>query len=274
MKIFYNTKDIQTYLAIQKSQSIGFVPTMGALHEGHISLIATARQKCHIVVVSIFVNPTQFLASEDIDKYPSKLLADENICRLAKVDVLFVPTVSQIYHKPETKLLAPSSKAYILEGIDRPGHFDGVLQVVLKLFHIVRPDFAFFGKKDAQQLYLVQNMVETYFLDISIVPCETVRETTGLAKSSRNSYLSSDDRIEADQISKSLKTAVKQVQAGEHSTELLKSTIKEKLANLSICYVEIVDRQFDSIDTIKPNDTIILVAVSIGKTRLIDNIWL
>jgi len=274
MKIFYNTKDIQTYLATQNSQSIGFVPTMGALHEGHISLIATARIKCDIVVVSIFINPTQFLASEDIEKYPSKLLADEKICRLAKVDVLFVPTVSQIYHKLETKLLAPSSKAYILEGTDRPGHFDGVLQVVLKLFHIVRPDFAFFGKKDAQQLYLVQNMVETYFLDITIVPCETVRETTGLAKSSRNSYLSSDDRTKADQISKSLKTAVKKVQAGEHSTELLKATIKEKLANLRICYVQIVDRQFDSIDTIKPNDTIILVAAYVGKTRLIDNIWL
>lgn len=274
MKIFNDTKDIKNYIKNLDQQTIGFVPTMGALHDGHLSIITQARQQCDIVVVSIFVNPTQFLENEDIDKYPHKQKADERICSLAQVDVLFLPAKEHIYFAQETKLLAPSSKAYILEGQDRPEHFDGVLQVVNKLFHIIQPNFAYFGKKDAQQLYLVQNMVRNFFLDIEIIACETNREPTGLARSSRNAYLSLEDIVKALKICKSLKTAVKLVQTGEYDTTIIKELIVKKLHGLHISYVAVVDRNFNNIDKIELNNTIILVAASINNTRLIDNIWL
>lgn len=164
-----------------KSGSIGFVPTMGALHEGHISLIKQAREENDIVVVSIFVNPTQFLAGEDLDKYPSKMLADEKICDLAGVDFLFTPDINTMYTQDEVLIKAPILRSYTLEGERRPGHFDGVLQVVCKLFNIVNPTNAYFGKKDAQQLSLIKQMVENLYMDINIIECEIIREVDGLA---------------------------------------------------------------------------------------------
>ncbi|OPX27257.1 MAG: pantoate--beta-alanine ligase [Campylobacteraceae bacterium 4484_166] len=274
MKIFESIKDIKGYLKQHQDKTIGFVPTMGALHEGHISLIKEAKKECGIVVVSIFVNPTQFLPHEDLDRYPSKPQADEKICDMAKVDILFKPTKDEIYKKNGIQLIAPNDKAYILEGFDRPAHFDGVLQVLNKLFNIIKPTKAYFGKKDAQQLYLIENMIRDFFMDIEIVPCETVREINGLAVSSRNIYLKSDQLQKSLKISKSLKTAVKLVQSGENTTENIINTIKEKLDGLDIKYIQIVDRNFNLLEKIELNNTIILVAVNINNTRLIDNIWL
>jgi len=274
LKIFKTTKTTKEYLKNNKNETIGFVPTMGALHDGHLSLIKQSKEQNDITIVSIFVNPTQFLDGEDIDKYPHKPQADEKICEIAKVDVLFVPNEKKIYFDQETKLFAPSIKAYILEGYDRPGHFDGVLQVVNKLLNIVKPTFVYFGKKDAQQLYLVKNMVEEFFLDVSVVACETIREANGLAKSSRNTYLSKEDTLKALQISKALNIAIKYVQKGEYDAATIKTKISKQLKNLYIYYVEIVDKNFNYIDKIEINNTIVLVAVNINNTRLIDNIWL
>ena len=177
--------------------SVGFVPTMGALHDGHISLIKHSRAQNDIVVVSIFVNPTQFLAGEDFNSYPTKLQADEKICQLCNVDILFTPNIDTMYGKNEVLIKSPNIKGYILEGFNRPSHFDGVLQIVLKLFNIVKPTNAYFGKKDAQQLYLIKQMVNDLFLDINIVECELIRQSDGLAMSSRNSYLDDTQKLQA-----------------------------------------------------------------------------
>jgi len=159
----------------KKSLSIGFVPTMGSLHKGHISLIKKARENNDIVVVSIFVNPTQFLVGEDLDKYPRKDEADKKICELCEVDYLFMPNINTMYDKDEVLIKAPSLKSFILEGEKRAGHFDGVLQIVLKLFNIVNPTNAYFGKKDAQQLFLIEQMVKNLYLNVNIVACDIVR---------------------------------------------------------------------------------------------------
>jgi len=254
--------------------SVGFVPTMGALHEGHISLIkASVAQNDH-TIVSIFVNPTQFLPGEDLDAYPRKIEADLKICQLAGVDAIFLPTPDTMYEKVEPALKAPKTKGYILEGVTRPGHFDGVLQVVLKLLNLTRPTRAYFGKKDAQQLYLIQNMVRRLFLDTEIVPCEIVRESDGLALSSRNLYLSDDERRQALLLSKALKSATRRIMEGEHDAEAIKAHMHEILSPLAVEYVEIVDREFNRLETVKIKNGIILVAARVGTTRLIDNIWI
>lgn len=194
MKIFNTILELRSALKENKNLKIGFVPTMGALHDGHISLIKKAREENDIVVVSIFVNPTQFLAGEDLDKYPKKDESDKKICELCQVDYLFKPDITTMYEDDEVLVKAPKSQGFILEGFTRPGHFDGVLQVVLKLFNIVNPANAYFGKKDAQQLSLITQMVRNLYLDINIVPCDIVRESDGLAMSSRNVYLSEEER--------------------------------------------------------------------------------
>ncbi|MBT4572119.1 MAG: pantoate--beta-alanine ligase [Campylobacteraceae bacterium] len=256
-----------------KSGSIGFVPTMGALHEGHISLIKQAREENDIIVVSIFVNPTQFLAGEDLDKYPSKMLADEKICDLAGVDFLFTPDINTMYTQDEVLIKAPILRSYTLEGERRPGHFDGVLQVVCKLFNIVNPTNAYFGKKDAQQLSLIKQMVENLYMDINIIECEIIREVDGLAMSSRNVYLSQDERLQSLQISKSLKIATKKIMSGINSCDEIIGYMENTLEGIEIEYIAIVNRQFEKIESIDLKNTIILVAVRIGNTRLIDNIW-
>ena len=165
-------KTIEELQEIRKSinGSVGFVPTMGALHNGHISLIKKAREENDIVIVSIFVNPTQFLPTEDLDAYPRKDEADKRICQMWKADYVFMPEISTMYSKEEVLVKAPN-KSYILEGKTRPGHFDGVLRVVLKLFNLVQPTNAYFGKKDAQQLSLITQMVKDFFMPINIIPC-------------------------------------------------------------------------------------------------------
>ncbi len=273
MKIIKTIEELQQ-IRKEISGSIGFVPTMGALHDGHISLIKQARVNNDIVIVSIFVNPTQFLAGEDLDKYPRKDEADKKICQLCKVDYLFMPQINSMYQGDDEVLIkAPKIASYILEGRTRPGHFDGVLQIVLKLFGLVQPTNAYFGKKDAQQLSLISQMVKDLFLPINIVECEIVRETDGLALSSRNVYLSDEQRQEALKISKSLKKAGKKIGAGEMRTKKIKKKMLEVMDGLDVEYLAIVDRSFNEIEEIEVGNTIILVVARFGNTRLLDNLW-
>ncbi len=257
------------------SGTVGFVPTMGALHDGHISLIKRARQENDIVIVSIFVNPTQFLEGEDLDKYPRRDEADKKICELAGVDILFMPTIDSMYNQDELKISAPKVRGYILEGAKRPGHFDGVLQVVLKLLNITTPTRAYFGKKDAQQLALITQMAKDYFLDTEIVPCEIVRDSDGLALSSRNVYLSEDERKRALSLSRSLKLASDMVAKGELNCKKIKGQMRQELLKSvdKLDYVAIVNREFKEIDKVEIGNSIILAAAFVGTTRLIDNIW-
>jgi pantoate--beta-alanine ligase len=272
MKILNSPKEASEFRK-QLKGSVGFVPTMGALHEGHLSLIKKAKEENEHVIVSIFVNPTQFLPGEDFEKYPRRLEADFEICRRAGVDGVFTPTPENMYSEDEILIKAPKVKGYILEGFFRPGHFDGVLQVVNKLFNIIRPTKAYFGKKDAQQLYLIKQMVKNFFFDIEIVEGETVREKDGLAMSSRNVYLSEDERQRALSISKALKRAAK-LSLSIKETQKLKEEMLKVLDVDRLEYIAFVDRDFNYIEKIQPNNTIILIAAYVGSTRLIDNIWI
>jgi pantoate--beta-alanine ligase len=273
MKIFTSPHQLQKYLKTL-SGSIGFVPTMGALHEGHLSLIKTSKAQNDYTVVSIFVNPTQFLQGEDLEKYPRKDEADKKICELAGVDVVFFPQVSDMYSEDEVTLEAPRVRGYVLEGASRPGHFSGVLTVVNKLLNITSPTRAYFGKKDAQQLFLIQEMVKNMFMDVSIVPVDTVRESNGLALSSRNAYLSAEQKQEALKISSSLNLARMLITKGEKNTTTIKEAIKNHLSPLQIEYVEILTYDFLPLKEVEIGNTIILVEVLVGTTRLLDNIWL
>ncbi|WP_419766112.1 MAG: pantoate--beta-alanine ligase [Arcobacter sp.] len=273
MKIINTIEELQT-IRKELSGTIGFVPTMGALHEGHISLIKNAREDNDIVIVSIFVNPTQFSVNEDLDKYPRRDAADKKICELCKVDYLFMPEINTMYKCDDEVLIkAPKISSFILEGEKRPGHYDGVLQVVLKLFNLVQPSNAYFGKKDAQQLSLISQMVKNLFLPINIVECEIIREQDGLAMSSRNVYLTQEERKEALAISKSLNVTIVSITKGQRDSKTIKDKMYEVMSNLDVEYVAIVNRDFEEIQTIEAKNTIILIACKVGTTRLIDNIW-
>jgi len=273
MKIISNPLELKEYLK-DKNQTIGFVPTMGALHEGHLSLIKQARVENKIVVVSIFLNPTQFLKGEDLDKYPKKDEADKKICELAGVDVLFFPSASNIYEDDEVSIQAPKVRGYVLEGFSRPGHFNGVLTVVMKLLNIVSPAKAYFGKKDAQQLHLIKLMVKQFFMGVEIVAVDTVRESDGLALSSRNAYLTPKQRVEALKISSSLYLASNLVSKGVLDVETILKQMRDSLKPLEIYYVEILNREFEPIKEVEIANSVILVEVKVGDTRLLDNIWL
>ena len=258
--------------------SIGFVPTMGALHEGHLTLIRQARTQNNTVIVSIFVNPTQFLEGEDLDAYPRKEEADSKICELAGVDILFMPTVAMMYELDELSISAPAVRGFILEGTKRAGHFDGMLQVVMKLLNLIaynKPSSfrAYFGKKDAQQLALIEQMVRNYFINVEIVPCDIVRDSDGLALSSRNIYLSKEERKKALSLSRSLKSATTMLLKKEFNVERIKKEMLFALSEIEVEYVALVNRQFKSIEHVELGNTIILVAGSVGTTRLIDNLW-
>ncbi len=271
---------VNTIEALQEAKqsldgSIGFVPTMGALHQGHLSLIQQARQENKHLIVSIFVNPTQFLEGEDLDAYPRKDEADIKICELSGVDILFMPTSDVMYEKDELCIGAPAISGYVLEGERRPGHFDGMLQVVMKLLNLSSADRAYFGKKDAQQLSLIIQMVKNYFMDVQIIPCEIVRDEKGLALSSRNIYLDHEEKNRALCLSTSLKKATKLVMAGKLNTDVIKNEILKVLEVAdSVEYVAIVDREFNVLEEVEIGNTIILVAAWVGKPRLIDNLWI
>jgi pantoate--beta-alanine ligase len=259
--------------------SVGFVPTMGALHEGHLSLIRQARKENDLVVVSIFVNPTQFLEGEDLDAYPRKEEADAKICELAGVDIIFMPNAEIMYEKDELSITAPAVRGFILEGTKRPGHFDGMLQVVMKLLNLIaynKPtEFrAYFGKKDAQQLALIEQMVKNYFINVQIVPCDIVRDADGLALSSRNVYLSKEERQKALHLSRSLKKATELVMKQKLNVHTIKAEMLAVLSEVDVEYVALVNRHFEAIEEVEIGNTIILVAAGVGKTRLIDNLWI
>lgn len=273
MKIIKDIKELQSHLK-KFNSTIGFIPTMGALHEGHISLIQQARKENGLIVVSIFVNPTQFLEGEDFGKYPSKHLADSKICELANVDILFMPNIHSMYSDDEVTIKAPNQKSYILEGLRRPSHFDGVLQIVLKLFNIIKPTNAYFGKKDAQQLALIEQMVTNLFLPINIVQCEIIRDENGLALSSRNTYLNEDEKRLALNIVKSLRIATQLIMGGNLNIENIKMDMQEILKDIDVEYIEIVSKDFNKLSQVQIKNSIILIAVKIGKIRLIDNIWI
>ncbi len=254
-------------------KTVGLVPTMGYLHEGHRSLIVRAVAENDCVVVSDFVNPTQFGPNEDFESYPRDINADASLCEGAGASIIFNPEPEEMYDNALTTV----SVAEITSGLcgkTRPTHFAGVCTVVSKLFNIVKPDRAYFGQKDAQQLCVIRKMVKDLNFDIEIVGCPIVREEDGLAKSSRNTYLSEEERQAALCLSRSLKKGRKMIEDGEHSTEKVIAAIRaeiesEKLAKID--YVEIV-----ALDTLKPVSEINVpvlaaIAVYIGKTRLIDN---
>ena len=270
-------KTIEAFNEMRKTLqgSVGFVPTMGALHEGHLSLIRRAREENDQVIVSIFVNPTQFLEGEDLDAYPRREEADIRICEFAKVDMLFMPMMGQMYTPDELRIGAPAIRGYILEGAKRPGHFDGMLQIVMKLLNLTHPHRAYFGKKDAQQLALIVQMVRDYFMSVEIVPCEIVRDGQGLALSSRNTYLSPEEKERALCLSRSLKRATEMVMAERlDAAEICLEVLGVLQEADSIEYVAIVNRAFEPLETVLLGDTIILVAAWVGKTRLIDNVWI
>ena len=257
------------------SGTIGFVPTMGALHKGHHSLIQQAKKENDHVIVSIFVNPTQFLEGEDLEAYPRKEEADIKICDLAKVDVLFMPTIDAMYEEDELYIAAPARRGYILEGEKRPGHFDGMLQVVMKLLNLSRATNAYFGKKDAQQLALIAQMVKNYFMDVNIIACDIVRDDKGLALSSRNVYMNEEEKARALCLSRSLKRATKMIMVGERNVETIKKEMLHVLEEADrVEYVAIVDRAFNALEKVEIGNTIILVAAWVGRPRLIDNLWI
>jgi len=273
MRVVHSPLELQSLLK-EEPGSIGFVPTMGALHLGHRTLIETAKKENDITVVSIFVNPTQFLEGEDLDAYPRKEEADQKICELSGVDYLFYPTVDAMYGEDEVSLNAPDVRGYIMEGTSRPGHFSGVLTVVNKLLNIVNPTRAYFGKKDAQQLMLIETMVANLFMNVEIVPMDTVREKDGLAMSSRNVYLSEQEREEALNIIKSLRIATQMVMRKECTAQEINEAMLEVLKPLEVEYVSIVNRAFMPLTKVEIGNTIILVEAISGSTRLLDNIWI
>ena len=254
--------------------TIGFVPTMGYLHEGHKSLIDAARQDNDRVVVSIFVNPMQFGPNEDLASYPRDLKKDAGLCEAAGVDLIFHPQPEEMYAPDFASYVDMDGLTAQLCGKSRPGHFRGVQTVVLKLFHIVAPDRAYFGQKDAQQLAVIKRMVRDLNVDIEIIGCPIVREEDGLAKSSRNTYLNEAERKAALVLSRSLKAGRELLESGETKAAAIRQAViqeieKEPLAKID--YVEIVD--FDTITPVDEVNGSILaaIAVYIGKTRLIDN---
>jgi pantoate--beta-alanine ligase len=256
-------------------KTIGFVPTMGALHQGHLSLIRKARSENDIVVVSIFVNPLQFGPNEDYKKYPRDLQSDAFLCENENVDIIFAPDESSFYEKPHLTTITVKDLSEKLCGKSRPGHFDGVCTVVNKLFNIVKPNKAYFGKKDYQQLIIVKKMVEDLSMSVKIVPCNIVRDIDGLALSSRNKYLSKEEREEALNIYKSLMEAKELLQNGETNSDKIKKSIENILKSgkrTKIDYIEIVDKDNLNPVNIIDRNTIILIAAFVGTTRLIDNL--
>ncbi|GAA9032093.1 pantoate--beta-alanine ligase [Helicobacter pylori] len=257
-------------------ESVGFVPTMGALHKGHQSLIERSLKENSHTIVSVFVNPTQFGPNEDFNAYPHPLEKDLALCEGLGVSAVFVPKISEMYPyeaKQRLKLYAPTFLSHSLEGAMRHGHFDGVVQVVLKLFHLVNPTRAYFGKKDAQQLLIIQHLVKDLLLDIEIAPCEIVRDSDNLALSSRNVYLNATQRKQALAIPKALENIKQAIDKGEKACEKLKKIGLEILETLEVDYLEFCNHKLEPLKTIDPTNTLVLVAAHVGKTRLLDNLW-
>jgi pantoate--beta-alanine ligase len=256
---------------------LGLVPTMGALHDGHLSLIRAARAQCEVVAVSIFVNPTQFGPTEDLSKYPRQFEPDCRVLEKEGVEILFAPAVEEMYPQGQSTWVVVEGLSEKLDGRSRPGHFRGVSTVVAKLFHIIAPDVAFFGQKDAAQLAVIRRMVRDLNFAVDIVACPIVREADGLAMSSRNAYLNQEERNRALALHRSLQVVEQQFRGGERDAAKLISTAKEIFTRESLVhldYFEIVDP--DMLDPIACISQRVLVAVAayVGSTRLLDNLLL
>ena len=262
--------------------TVGLVPTMGALHNGHLSLIKKAVEKCDKVVVSVFVNPIQFCPGEDLDKYPRTLEADQKLCESNGVNIVFAPTPSEMYGDCQmrtndflTYVIPPFFYVNKLCGKSRVGHFDGVCTVVNKLFNIVQPDFAFFGQKDAQQLNIIKKMVKDLNIPVEIIPCPIVREESGLALSSRNKYLSEEDKIQALALSKILNNIKNCYKQGITDVEALKETAYQFLNDHhDLEYLEFMNEENLDEMTTADDHTRVFIACKVGGVRLIDNILL
>lgn len=276
MKVLNTINEVRNLVKEWKTQAlkIGFVPTMGYLHEGHESLIKRASQENDRVVVSIFVNPMQFGPKEDLSTYPRDLERDSVVCERAGANIIFHPTNEEIYFDDFSSFVDMNGLTSGLCGKSRPTHFRGVCTVVTKLFNIVTPDRAYFGEKDAQQLAIIKRLVRDLNIDVEVIGCPIVREEDGLAKGSRNTYLSEEERDAATILNKALTLAKSKIQDGERKAENIIKIIEnkideEKLAKID--YIEVVDSF--SMENVKEISKSVLVAVAvfIGKTRLIDN---
>ncbi|MFC4768964.1 pantoate--beta-alanine ligase [Effusibacillus consociatus] len=277
MKIIHTISEIRHYVKEQRSlgNTIGFVPTMGSLHEGHLSLARHAKTENQTVVMSIFVNPLQFGPSEDFDRYPRNLEADAQLADSAGVDVIFAPSVNEMYPQQQLTYVDVELVTENLCGTSRPGHFRGVATVVTKLFNIVLPDKAYFGQKDAQQVRVIQQLAQDLNMPVEIIPCPIVREPDGLAMSSRNVYLSPEERKQALSVYRSIQEAQKLFDAGHRSASFIRERVQSIIAVeplAEIDYIKIVDLQnFSDLNDQINRDALLAVAVRFGATRLIDN---
>lgn len=273
---------------LDSRQDLGLVPTMGALHNGHKSLIQASIQDNPHTIVSIFVNPTQFAPNEDLSTYPRSLEQDYALCDELGVSAVFAPSVEEMYPSAqgagalcdsaldEVRLLPPKSMGYVLEGFARPTHFAGVLQVVLKLFMLTRANNAYFGQKDAQQLLLIKKMVRDLCLPICIHGCPIVRDEFGLALSSRNAYLSPSDRTQALSLHKALESIKRAYDQGITTSQELLNIGRAELKGMDIEYLEIIDKNLSLVEDLRHayGARIVVLAVNVGGVRLLDNIWL
>lgn len=261
--------------AKNKGYIVGLVPTMGFFHEGHLSLMRKAKETCDFVVVSLFVNPTQFGPNEDFESYPRDLERDLKLCESVGVDVVFVPSVEEMYPSGySTYVSCEGDITKALCGASRPGHFKGVTSVVAKLFHLAEPDFAFFGQKDAQQVAVIEKMVRDLNFNLKVVPCEIVREADGLAMSSRNVYLTAQERQDALVLSQAINIAEERIASGERNAHLIREAMIQHIQSVDsakIDYVSIVSSEtLEDLDLLS-GDVLIALAVKVGKPRLIDN---
>ncbi len=276
MRVVKSISEVKEIISEQRKngKTIGLVPTMGYLHEGHLSLVKASRKDTDFTM-SIFVNPTQFGANEDLDKYPRDMDRDKYLAEKEDVDLIFAPSVEEMYPNGYKTYVEVNDITEVLCGRSRPGHFKGVTTIVNKLFNIVTPDFAYFGQKDAQQVIVIKKMVQDLNMDVRIVICPIVREMDGLAMSSRNVYLNKEERMSALILSFALREAEKLILKGEKDKDIIQKFItakisQEKLAKID--YVEIVDAS--TLEDVKnlEGEILIAIAVKFGNTRLIDNI--
>ncbi len=274
MRTIETITTLQLELNQTQTKNLALVPTMGNLHEGHLKLVALAKQHCDTVVVSIFVNPLQFGPSEDLDSYPRTLEEDCEKLEALGVDFVFAPTVREVYPVEQTMMITPPPIANTLCGASRPGHFDGVATVVMKLFNIVQPDIAVFGKKDYQQLMILKQLVQQFNVPVEIMAADIVREADGLALSSRNGYLSKMERSEAVRLNKCLKLVVQSAQKGDHSFEAIEQQTTDYLTQLGwkVDYIAIRSAKTLNPPADDEKALIALAAAQFGQPRLIDNI--
>ncbi len=279
MRIIYDAKELQGIADKYREwgKTIGFVPTMGYLHEGHLSLVRQAKKDNDIVFVSIFVNPLQFAPNEDFDRYPRDLNRDEELLKKEGVDFLFYPSVEDMYPEGFQTYVEVENLTKVLEGKSRPTHFRGVTTVVTKLFNITKPHRAYFGKKDAQQLIVIKRMVQDLNMDIEIIGMPIVREDDGLAMSSRNKYLKGEERRQAVCLYKALKRAEELISHGEDNAEVIVNEMRKVIEGYPLAEIDYISvnriSDLEELKKIEKGNTLVSLAVRIGDTRLIDNMW-